>query len=59
MRRREFIAGIASTAAWPIVAPAQPRTLVIGFLFPFGLTTPIMRPYLAAFRHGLHEGGFV
>jgi putative ABC transport system substrate-binding protein len=60
MKRRAFIAGLVSAAAWPMVAQGQqPRTPVIGFLFPFGLTTPVMRPYLAVFRHSLQEGGFV
>jgi putative ABC transport system substrate-binding protein len=59
MRRREAIASLVFAAVCPHWAGAQPLSPVIGFLFPFGLTSPVMQPYLAAFRRGLKEGGFV
>ena len=58
MRRRNFIAGLGSAAAWPVVARAQQAAVpVVGFL---GLGPP--RPdasYVAAFRQGLAAAGFV
>ena len=59
MNRRIFIAALGSVAAWPLVARAQEPTLAIGFLFSFALSNPVMRPYFAAFRQGLKDGGFV
>jgi len=59
MRRREFIAGIGSAAAWPVVVRAQqPALPVVGFL---GATESSGRnaEYTAAVREGLKEGGFV
>jgi hypothetical protein len=32
MKRREFIAGLGSAAIWPVVARAQQRMPVIGYL---------------------------
>ena len=56
MRRREFIAGIAGTAAaWPLVARAQ-HPFKIGYL---GLTSPSGEAeMLASFREGLKVAGF-
>ena len=57
MRRREFIAGLGSAAAWPVVARAQQSAIpVIGFLFAGSEAAP---PLLAAFRNGLAETGHV
>ena len=59
MRRREFIAGLTSVAAWPLAAQAQrPTTVpVIGFLS-FGFPNPNAE-YVVAFRQGLADAGYV
>ena len=57
--RREFIAGLGSVAAWPIVARAQQRGIpVIGYLFT-GREPRSEQSFVAAFRGGLRETGFV
>ena len=57
MKRREFIAGLGSAAACPVVARAQqPALPVIGFLSSVG---PADAPaQLAAFHAGLGEAGY-
>jgi putative tryptophan/tyrosine transport system substrate-binding protein len=56
MRRREFIAGLGSAAAWPFAAHAQqPAMPVIGWLN-VGLRNESV---LSAFRKGLRETGFI
>jgi putative tryptophan/tyrosine transport system substrate-binding protein len=58
MRRRAFIAGLGSAAAWPITAWAQkPAVPVIGFLGTESSREWVER--LDAFRRGLRETGFV
>jgi putative tryptophan/tyrosine transport system substrate-binding protein len=57
MRRRNFIAGLASTTAvWPIAARAQqPPIPFIGLL----VTTNVPNYQLRSIQKGLKEGGFI
>jgi putative tryptophan/tyrosine transport system substrate-binding protein len=58
MRRREFIAGLGSAAAWPLAARAQqPAMPVIGFLSP--LSPDGYSERLRGFRQGLNDVGYV
>jgi putative ABC transport system substrate-binding protein len=59
MRRREFIAMLGGvTVAWPHAARAQQPTLpVVGFLNSTSLER--WAPYVAAFRQGLKDVGYV
>jgi putative ABC transport system substrate-binding protein len=58
MKRREFIAGLGSAAAWPVVARAQQVAMpAIGYL---SVGTPRQEiGSVAAFRKGLSEMGYV
>ena len=60
MRRREFIAGLGGTAAWPVVGHAQraERVRLVGVLVP-GAEDQVYQARIAAFRDGLAKLGWV
>jgi putative tryptophan/tyrosine transport system substrate-binding protein len=63
MRRREFIVGLGSAAAWPLVARAQQRPMpVIGFLFSQSADdykNDDYKNFIVGFLQSLKETGFV
>jgi putative ABC transport system substrate-binding protein len=60
MRRREFIAGLGSAAAWPVVAWAQQgeRVRRIGALMPGDENDPALKTYVSAFAQALADLGW-
>jgi putative ABC transport system substrate-binding protein len=57
LRRRDFIAGLGGSAAWPLAARAQRPTMpVIGYLS--GRTADSDASMLVAFRRGLGDVGY-
>ena len=57
MKRRTFIAGLGSAAAWPLAAQAQAPLPVVGILS--GATFESMNAFLAWFYPGLASEGFI
>src|SRR6516162_8044588 len=60
MKRRTFIAGVGSTAAWPVVALAQQgdRVRRIGVLMPGDENDPVYKLRLSAFTQALAHLGW-
>ena len=60
MKRRMFIAGVGSAAAWPVVASAQQgdRVRRIGVLMAYDESDPEAKAHLSAFVQGLVELGW-
>jgi putative ABC transport system substrate-binding protein len=59
MRRREFIAGLGSAAAWPVVARAQQRAMpVVGYLNSQSADA-VYKNFTDPFLQGLKESGYV
>ena len=61
MRRREFIAGLGSAAAWPVVAQAQQGRVMrrIGVLATLAPDDPDTRAQIEAFLQGLAQLGWI
>src|SRR5262249_61499135 len=58
LKRRDFIALLGGTAAWPLSAHAQqPAMPIVGYLSSLGQAVSVQ--FDAAFRRGLSQMGFV
>ena len=58
MRRREFIAGIAGSAAWPFAARAQEKVRRVGVLLPATANDAEYQARFGAFQQGFEKLGW-
>jgi putative tryptophan/tyrosine transport system substrate-binding protein len=60
MRRREFIGGLGTAAAWPVAVGAQQgdRVRRIGVLLPYDENDPLTKSELSAFTQALADLGW-
>ena len=60
MRRREFIAGFGTAAAWPLAARAQQggRVRLVGILLPFPESNTLLQANVRAFREEMAKLGW-
>jgi putative tryptophan/tyrosine transport system substrate-binding protein len=59
MKRRAFIAGLGSAAAWPLVAGAQDKVARVGVLLLDNADAALSASFLAALRDELRKAGYV